>query len=119
MEEKLIGHFGVDAGLVMICDPCYIYSQTGEMNYNEFPKTWNEFLNKFLYKNGEHLDYSQMNFKSGHSGLGVISSTGYGDGVYPVYATIDNGVIVELRIVFDEPYEQYEEDEFDNGEENG
>jgi len=119
MEEKLIGYFGVDAGLVMICDPCYIYSHDdgGKLSEN-FPKTWQEFCQKFLYKNEEILDYCQMDFDSGHPGLGVLSSTGHGDGTYPVYATIDRGTVLELRIVFDEPYKDEDDDYYENYEDD-
>lgn len=34
--------------------------------------------------------YGHLNFPKGFEGLGVVSSTGYGDGVYPVYAEIDD-----------------------------
>ena len=111
-KEVLIGRFSVDAGLVMILDPCYIYDSDGGLS-KDFPQTWDGFLRKFLWKNGEHLDYNQMNFDGGYPGLGVISSTGYGDGEYPVYATIDrHGTILSLRIDFDEvEHEEIEEEE--------
>jgi len=30
-----------------------------------------------------------------------VASTGYGDGVYPVYARIAEGRVMEIRILFD------------------
>lgn len=37
------------------------------------------------------------------NGLAVVSSTGYGDGCYPVYATEnEDGYIVKIEILFDE-----------------
>jgi hypothetical protein len=92
-----IGCFGVDAGLVLICDPCYIYSNDKEGGLSEdFPKTWEEFLEKFV----EDRDSNALSFKAGHLGLGVLSSTGYGDGYYPVYAEYDEDGVIE-RLVID------------------
>lgn len=48
------------------------------------------------------VGYGQLNYKMGHAGVGVVSSSGYGDGCYPVYAKINKstGRIKELRIEF-------------------
>jgi hypothetical protein len=47
--------------------------------------------------------YGQLNFKMGHAGVGVVFSSGIGDGLYPVYAKIEevDGLgkrIMEIRI---------------------
>lgn len=34
-------------------------------------------------------DEPQMNYARGHSGLGVVAPTSYGDGTYPVYGLFD------------------------------
>ena len=46
--------------------------------------------------------YGQLNYEMGHPGVGVVSESGYGDGCYPVIATIDEKTnrIKELKIVF-------------------
>lgn len=36
----------------------------------------------------------------GYGADGVVASTGYGDGVYPVYARYEDGRIKEIKIVF-------------------
>lgn len=47
--------------------------------------------------------HGQLNYRAGHKGLGVVASSGYGDGTYPVYARRNaEGVIVELRVMLDE-----------------
>ena len=53
--------------------------------------------------------YGQLNFKLGHAGVGVVFSSGIGDGLYPVYAKIEevDGLgprIMEIRIdMWDHP----------------
>ena len=48
----------------------------------------------------------QFNYDLGHPGLGVVVSTGYGDGVYPVYAEFnDEGRIAAVTVEFIEPDE--------------
>lgn len=75
-----IGTVGVDSGSVAIADPTYL-SQispdqiTEALGYNRTnPRNWKK--------------YAALNFPNGISGLGVVSSSGYGDGSYPVYAKI-------------------------------
>jgi hypothetical protein len=46
--------------------------------------------------------YGQLNFEMGHPGVGVVTSSGYGDGLYPVTALIEKetGRVKEIRVVF-------------------
>jgi len=44
--------------------------------------------------------HKQFNYKMGHEGLGVLVSTGYGDGVYPVYAEFKDGRVSKVTIEF-------------------
>ena len=47
-------------------------------------------------------DFGQLMFKLGHAGAAVAFSSGYGDGIYPVFARRDSdGRIVEVRILMD------------------
>jgi hypothetical protein len=89
-----IGEIGVDAGLCWVGDPCYLKS-------GKLP--WEDWL-KFC----EEIDgiTQQFNYPQGRAGLGVLSGTGYGDGTYPVYARIEQGRVMELRVVFDEDPEE-------------
>src|SRR5437870_1373054 len=81
--RQRIGEIGVDAGLCWIGDPCYILHQ------HEPPKAigrnWEEFCD-ILDEEGQHPTRKQFDYDLGHPGLGVVVSTGYGDGTYPVYA---------------------------------
>jgi hypothetical protein len=46
--------------------------------------------------------YGQLNYRMGHPGAGVAFSSGYGDGVYPVYVRKNkDGRIVEVRILME------------------
>jgi hypothetical protein len=101
MDEKLIGHVFVDSGQIMVTDPCYIRE-----NWKDSGPAADDFTP------GENLDYSytgacNATLSDEHAGVlaggfGVASSSGYGDGSYPVYATYCEGGsrIKELRIVF-------------------
>ena len=81
--EKHVGNISVDAGLCWLGDPCYlIQSLTPPKEISD----WASFVNAL----GE--DYPTVHsFKhaSGNEGLGVCVSTGVGDGLYPVYANIE------------------------------
>lgn len=45
--------------------------------------------------------HGQLNFEMGHSGVGVVATSGYGDGFYPVMADIDEtGRIESITIIF-------------------
>lgn len=86
------GEIGVDAGLCWIGDPCYIHPDGGKRELpKEFGKTWSEFCSRLHAKERDHgggPTMEQFNYDMGHPGLGVCVSTGFGDGVYPVYAEI-------------------------------
>jgi hypothetical protein len=96
MKQK-IGVCGVDAGLLMVGDPCYFWPNGEQPAAIESIKEWPEVCDKIKDLN-ESSGY-QLNFKMGHAGLGVIVSTTYGDGVYPVFLETTNGkrrLIVDL-----------------------
>ncbi len=95
---KQVGIIGVDAGLCWLGDPCYWMTP----DCTEHPaETWSEFCDKL-----EMIEYptaKQFNFKRGHAGLGVCVSTGYGDGIYPVFVEKnEEGHIVGVMVRFDE-----------------
>jgi len=146
MTTKLLGHFGVDSGQVMIGDPCYlstwedndfndvrIYTKGKDTlqymkdfsHYDEvmpkYGKCMNELVEEGWVLDEKHCkpltEYSyngacNTTIHNKNSGgellndigakLAVVSSTGYGDGVYPVHATYNkDGRIVKLTISFD------------------
>jgi hypothetical protein len=45
--------------------------------------------------------HGQLNYEMGHAGAGVVFSTGYGDGCYPVYATYgEDGRVAKVEVIF-------------------
>lgn len=84
-EVKQIGVVGVDSGTLLLGDPCYWLSDTSYLN---------EVVNAKFDKS------RQVKFDLGHDGKGVIVSSGYGDGCYPVFATIKDGRVKEITVKF-------------------
>lgn len=106
---QLIGQFSVDSGQAMVGDPCYL---------DEW-KPWNSEEDNFedhVNKKGEYgyLGACEATLGKGFGQLGganaVAFSTGYGDGLYPVYAQINDDERVAL-IVIDFTGEYFEEQE--------
>lgn len=84
--ETLIGHVGVDAGLIMIGDPCYVTQKNHPASMD-----WDKFCD-LLQKEREKADGPMswsIPYDQGHEGLGIIVESGIGDGSYPVYATVE------------------------------
>jgi len=88
--KTLIGYCGVDSGQIMITDPCYL--STWKDNEPFGIKEKDEDGN-FSYRGACELTThptkkgGQFKNKIGAE-IGVVSSSGFGDGVYPVYAEI-------------------------------
>jgi hypothetical protein len=94
---KLIGEIGVDAGLCWIGDPCYILHK--DQPPKAIGKSWSEFCS--ILSQDEYPTSKQFNYDLGHAGLGVVVSTGYGDGIYPVFAEFnEDGRIAGVWIEF-------------------
>lgn len=101
VNKVLIGQVGVDSGQLMICDPCYIDSQwIPEEESSDDKRAKNEFsYNGCCETNGNNEN--QLNYKMGHVGAGITFSNFGGDGMYNVYAVMDNNrnikrVVIEL-----------------------
>jgi len=90
-----IGSFSVDSGQAMVGDPCYL--DEWDTNSNE---EWN-----ITDKQGEYSYFgaSATTLADCYGELGgsraVVFSTGYGDGLYPVYAEIDDDNRVSKVII--------------------
>ena len=83
MRKVKIGTAGVDSGQLMVSDPCYV---------KDFISNEVDFENKkddksYSYSGACHQTLQNEN-QGGElgNGLGVVFSTGIGDGSYPVYA---------------------------------
>lgn len=110
-DWELAGHFGVDAGIVWIGDPCYILHKEKEKLPDTLGKDWGDFCNKL----GDEI--TTFGYRPDHpEGLGVVVQTGYGDGLYPVYVHRDDGVIAAIFIDFTGIFRDHEEEEEDEEE---
>lgn len=84
----------VDSGQVMIVDPCYVLP--GEYGDEKSP------YRKVCDKTSGNVPAGEVDIPAKHGGIAqlVASSSGYGDGEYPVYATVENGRVMKLEIDF-------------------
>jgi len=121
-KRVLVGHCGVDSGMIMICDPCYFNDvmrfKPDKMisdGKKEIESGGNVERGAHWIKLGKHKKQMQ-NIVSDRDafvkdlcdthepkeyGDGVLSPTRFGDGNFPVYATYDNeGNVKKLEIVF-------------------
>lgn len=112
---RLAGFFAVDAGLCWIGDPCYFWPD----DRNEQPRPvmkeagaeWADFCNTLEQERFDERGTADFD------GLGVVVSTGHGDGQYPVFVTYDeDGIVSRVTIEFligDTEDEDEDEDEED------
>ncbi len=92
-ERKVIGYLGVDAGLMYLGDPGYLIGpgKVGAMAWADFLKT---------YVGGDQAQHWRVD------NIGIVVSTGWGDGIYPVTAKIRDGRLMSVTINFDLPEEE-------------
>lgn len=83
-----VGECGVDSGQIIVVDPCYVMHGERKGNQSELPSdmlTYREMVDRKNYdKPAEQLVFS------GIGGTGVLTSSGYGDGVYPVFMKLSD-----------------------------
>jgi len=88
-SRKLLGYVNVDAGLIYIGDPSYLIgSELGAV-------PWDQFLETYIRPTESEFAYSI------DDGTAIVTDTGYGDGIYPVYATIRDGRVMAVTISFE------------------
>jgi hypothetical protein len=90
------GSFAVDSGQAMVGDPCYL---DGWENWeNGTPFNHEENAGKYGY-----LGACGVTLKEGYGQLGsadaVVFSTGYGDGLYPVYVKLNDDGRVGMVVI--------------------
>lgn len=101
---ELVGSFGVDSGQAMVGDPCYL----DQWKTNDGDE-WNleGKIGEYSYHGASATSLDSQAGTLG-GGLSVVFNTGYGDGVYPVYAKFDEeGRIAKIVIDFISDEEQY------------
>ena len=112
-DWKQIGTLGVDAGCMLLVDPCYILpdsrlDQNGKP-FKEAPYDYEDML-KEMEAQGWPREF-WVKPKGYSQPLGLIVESGYGDGEYPVFAQYDrNGRLVRVMIDFDYDWQDDEED---------
>ena len=120
-----VGRVGVDAGMVMVGDPCYLDNfgkgSTDGFNYVEAEITAQKKAKKYDFSYSGACAATLGDDSAGELGFAsaVAVSSGYGDGVYPVFATYNNdGRIVKLEVIFEGEDEDYESENDDDDEED-
>lgn len=98
-QKKQVGVIGVDAGICWIGDPCYILHNEDGLP-KEVGKNWREFVDILYTKSRTNIEAHQFNYDLGHAGLGVVVSTGYGDGVYPVFIETEDNRVKRVSVEF-------------------
>jgi len=101
MTEQ-IGTVGVDAGMLLISDPCYVLHREGKPSMGDIGKDWDEFCD--ITTAAERQSNGICDF-----GAFLTVSNFGGDGEFPVYVKRNrNGLITELRVVFDGGHDESE-----------
>jgi hypothetical protein len=85
---ELIGEVGVDGGMLMISDPCYVIGEHSSGSI-AFP-TWESFIEGQREEGHKYQLRHQMDYAHGAPGLGVVAGTAHGDGLFKVYALKDD-----------------------------
>jgi len=93
-----VGSCDVDSGQIYVVDPCYIKHHKS-LHADE---NWEEFCTQ-RFPDGQQQPAKEMC-------SGVVSSTYFGDGSYPVYVTIQDGAPKKMEIIFTRNTTQRDED---------
>lgn len=103
-----IGEVWVDSGQVMLVDPCYLHDW-GNTDYAETDQATFDYPGACAVTCG-HAQ-GQEGEQAGQMEHGaVVTSSGWGDGSYPVYVTVRQGRVVSLTIDFENCDEDEDED---------
>ena len=93
-DLKLAGMFGVDSGQAMVGDPCYL--DDWDTNKND---EWNleGKEGQYSYHGASATTLSKQFGSLGFNA--VVFSTGYGDGLYPVYVKLNDDGRVSMVVI--------------------
>jgi hypothetical protein len=89
------GSFGVDSGQAMVGDPCYL--DNWDTNKND---EWNidNKVGQYSYQGASATTLANNYGEIGNSSA-VVFSTGYGDGIYPVYVKMNSDGRVSMVVI--------------------
>jgi hypothetical protein len=114
---QLIGQFAVDSGQAIIGDPCYLSDWQNWDSDSGVPfEEHNNKVGEYSYLGACNATINKGFGELGQSSA-VAVSTGYGDGLYPVYAHINEDgrvglVVIDFTGEYDiDPTEPEDEDE--------
>jgi hypothetical protein len=92
-QKTLLGYCAVDSGQLIVVDPCYLNNWKG----GDYGKN-NDYTRACEITRND--DQGGEILVTGQAGIGVVFSTGWGDGSYPVEAEYENGRIKNISISF-------------------
>ena len=104
------GWVGVDSGQIMVGDPCYIGDNwDSEWNENEVKAGKRVPDNRRMNYSGACAASLSPNMYGSIGGsLAFCTSSGFGDGLYPVYVKKENGRVAAILIDF---FPEYDDDD--------
>jgi len=101
---QLIGEFFVDSGQAIVGDPCYLdewqtWNSDSEVKFEEHKNRAGEYG----YLGSANATLSKQGYGVLSNGKAIAFTTGYGDGLYPVYAELNSeGYISKIIIDFED-----------------
>lgn len=102
MTRELVGTILVDAGIVMVGDPCYTLPDDGTFR-DATARNWDTFA-RSVYPPGQGANPNPTPLGAGVS---VVVQSGYGDGEYPVYVErTKGGSVKSLTVEFITEYDE-------------
>lgn len=101
--KKIIGHVGVDAGMMYLGDPCYVIPPDGPVprklrQLDRDGSLWGTFLDHYVRRDNEPVCPVEGSL---NASLGIVVTSFGGDGVYPVEVTIKDDLVTSVTIRFD------------------
>ena len=91
MKWSKAGYVDVDAGIIMIGDPCCTLPDDASQRI-EIAKNWDKFCGAINYESGISSPLGE--------GTSLVISTGYSDGPSPVFIKRQKGRIAAVKVVF-------------------
>lgn len=93
-SERLLGHIGVDSGIVVVGDPCYLV-QGGA----EHPPEWQEVVAEIFDTENPHRIAATTAVEVEGT---IMTTTLRGDDLYPVFGQVDEetGKVLSLTVRF-------------------
>ena len=115
--EEIVGYVAVDSGCIHIGDPCYTMTTDGSYCKGKDDKklNWSGFCSLMFDEDGNTLNEVSKGVQEclGES-IGLVVSSGYGDGEYPVTVTREHSgrvASVKVHFIIDEDDDRFDWEE--------